>query len=502
MFHKVSNEKSRLKTISSSLKQSPNNKKETDILFVVTWFSQEMGEGNFPMLPGIGAETPFSMALMMAYIEQHGYNTRLLDLNIESNPIRALNSTLIKVTPKIVGISSYSANIVNAEKIAAAVKKYNKDVPVVLGGFHATAMPEQCLNQCKSIDYVMHGECEKSIPRLLDNLLNNKLTNDTPNLAYRDRGKITVNSLGPIIENLDELPFPLLEKVDLKRYKPLPTNFYRLPTIGIMTSRGCPFKCTFCATHFQWNKHIRKMSSGLVLDWIEKIIADFGIRDFRFYDDTFTVPRKSIVEFCEEVLRRKLDISWNCYSRVDTIDEAVARLMKKAGCYHVKFGIEAGTEASLKRIKKNISLKQAKESVRMVKEIGIETKASFILGIHDETMEDSKKTVDFAINVAPDFATFLILMIYPGSEDYEIWKEQGRIPKDFKWDRPLFANEKNLVELQALVKKTLRKFYLRPQFFKERFIHFLKNPKCELLRNREIIKYLLLKTFVKKTGKR
>lgn len=484
------------------MKQSSSNKKETDFLFIMSWFSQEMGGTEVPILPEVGAETPFSMALLMAYIEQYGYNTGLLDLNIESNPLEVLSSTLKDLNPKIVGISSYSANIVNAEKIAAAVKKHNKDIPVVLGGFHATAMPEQCLNQCESIDYVMYGECEKAIPTLLDNLLNNKPIDDTPNLAYRSNGKITVNPLGPIIENLDELPFPLLDKVDLKRYKPLPPNFYRLPTIGIMTSRGCPFKCTFCATHFQWNKHIRKMSSGLVLDWIERIIADFGIRDFRFYDDTFTIPKKSVVEFCEEVLRRKQNISWNCYSRVDTIDEPMARLMKKAGCYHVKFGIEAGTEASLKRIKKNISLEQAMESVKMVKKVGIETKASFILGIHDETLEDSKKTMDFAIKVAPDFATFLILMIYPGSEDYDIWKQQERIPKDFKWDRPLYANEKNIAELQKLVKKAYRKFYLRPGFFKDRLLSFFNNPKSELLRDGEIIKYLFLKTFAKKTGGR
>jgi len=439
----------------------------------------------------MGAEFPFSIAVLMARLQRDGYRVGVLDLNVEPRPLEALIGMFDGLPPRIVGISSYSANVVNAETVARKVRELDASVPVVLGGFHASALPEECLRLFPSFDYVMHGEAEHSLPRLLDGLLNGRAVEDTPNLAYRDGERIVVNPTGEVVEDLDDQPFPFVEAFDLRRYVPLPPNYHSLPTIGLMSSRGCPFRCTFCATHFHWNRNVRVMSRGLVVDWMAKLHADYGIRDFRFYDDTFTLSEERAVEFCEELLARDLRVHWNCYSRVDTLNERLAQLMRRAGCYHIKFGIEAATERSLQRIKKNISRERALEAVRMTQRAGMEAKASFILGIHDEPIEDSEQTVEFALELDPDWATFRIMEICPGSEDHETWRKEGRIPRDFRWDEPLYTTDKDVQEMKRLLARACRRFYLRPAFLFRQLRQFLKQPLTYAAKYLFALRYLL-----------
>ena len=339
----------------------------------------------------------------------------------------------------------------------------------------------------------MHGECELPLPGFVKDLLSGRVDPETPNLVMRTEKGIRINPQGEIIQNLDDLPFPALHKVDFRRYRPLPSNFAKLPTFGLMSSRGCPFKCTFCATHFQWNKSLRKMSAEHTVDMIERIVVDYKTRDFRFYDDIFTIPAKFCVEFCEEVLRRRIRITWNCYSRVDTITRQLAKLMKRAGCYHIKFGIEAGTQRSLDRIRKGVEIEHAVSAVRMVKRLGIEVKTSFILGIDGESLEESKATIEFSRRLAPDLATFLVMMVYPGSQDFEDFKQAGKIPQGFRWDRPLFANEEKIDELQTLARFAHRRFYLRPGFVIDRLRQVLRHPLREAKRFQFTVRYLLEK---------
>jgi radical SAM superfamily enzyme YgiQ (UPF0313 family) len=296
--------------------------------------------------------------------------------------------------------------------------------------------------------------------------------------------------VGPVLENLDEQVFPAIERFSLNRYIPTPLNFQRLPTIGLMSSRGCPFSCTFCATHFQWNKKVRFMSRPLLVDWIQRLVSDFGIRDIRFYDDTFTLSKSKVIQFCEELLSRNIKIAWNCYSRVDTIDSEMAALMKRSGCYQVKFGIEAGTETSLRKIKKKISLKQAVKAINLVHSYHIESKASFMFGIHDETLQDSKSTLDFALELQPDLATFQIMMIHPGSEDFRTFRDAGRIPEDFNWDQPLLVSNLDRRDLSRLLDTAYRRFYIRIGFFVRLLKHFFYQPKSIFLRLAYLFKYV------------
>jgi len=462
-----------------------------DFLFILPWFGPGDERTGFPTRPALEAEFPFSIAVLMARVQRGGYRVSVLDLNVEPRPLEALSRALDRPRPRIVGISSYSANVVNAETIARKIKELTPNVPVVLGGFHASALPEECLRLFPSFDYVMHGEVEHSLPELLESLLNGRPIEGTPNLAYREDDRIVVNPAGEIVEDLDEQPFPSVEAFDISRYVPRPPNYHSLPTIGLMSSRGCPFRCTFCATHFHWNRNVRAMSRGLVVDWMGKLHADYGIRDFRFYDDTFTLSEERVVEFCEELLGRNLRVYWNCYSRVDTINERLAKLMARAGCYHIKFGIEAGTERSLKRIKKSISRERALEAVKMTQRAGMVAKASFILGIHDESIEDSEQTIALALELDPDWASFRMMEICPGSEDFETWQKEGRIPEDFRWEEPLYATDKDLREMKSLLAGAYRRFYLRPGFLLRQLRQFLKQPRTYAAKYLFALRYLL-----------
>jgi anaerobic magnesium-protoporphyrin IX monomethyl ester cyclase len=454
------------------------NGRHIDMLFVLPWFG--LGDPPIRRSLRIGVEYPITMLMLMAHLERAGFRTGIIDMSIERNPFDVLHQALKTCHPGVVGLSSYSSNVKNAAKVAALVKQANPATPVVLGGFHATALPEECLARYPGIDYIMHGEVENALPLLLNAILNGRTTDGIPNLAVRDGPRIRVSEAGPIVD-LQELPFPLIEQLDFRQYVPLPTNFYSLPTMGLMSSRGCPFHCSFCATHFHWNRNVRRMPRGLLIEWLERLIRDHGVRDFRFYDDIFTIPKASIQDFCEEVIRRDLRIHWNCYSRVDTLDEESARLMKRAGCYHVKFGIEAGTEESLARIRKGITIDQAVRTVHMVKQLGIETKGSFILGIEGESFEDSMKTVELALRLDLDYATYELMSICPGSEDYARWKQAGRIPSDHAWDVPLYATS-DIPRFQALLEKAVRRTYLRPRFIKNRLSALARHPWRESVR--------------------
>jgi radical SAM superfamily enzyme YgiQ (UPF0313 family) len=472
--------------------QCLENRARVDFLFVLPSFQTGAGL-KYPMHPGVGAEFPFSISLLMAYLEKGGIRTGVLDMNVERDPLKLLDRTVQICQPSIVGLSSYSANVLTAAAIAERVKRL-REVPIILGGFHATALPEESLRTYPAIDFVVHGEAERSLPLLVDRLMIHSGVEQTPNLVYRDGDRITINAAAPMIEDLDELPFPLVERFSYRRYIPTPLNFYRLPAIGIMSSRGCPFSCTFCATHFQWNRKVRFMSSKKVVDWIEKLVVDYGIKDVRFYDDTFTLSKSRVHQFCEELLKRNLKIAWNCYSRVDTIDAEMALLMKRSGCYQVKFGIEAGTNESLNRIKKGITIDKAREAVNLARRAGLESKASFMFGIHDETLQASHTTLDFALDLDPSFATFQIMMIHPGSQDFGEFSRAGRIPEDFTWDRPFYVSNQDQGALEKLLQRAYRQFYLRPRFLLRQLVRLVTNTRSQLLRIAYSLKYFITRS--------
>jgi radical SAM superfamily enzyme YgiQ (UPF0313 family) len=243
-----------------------------------------------------------------------------------------------------------------------------------------------------------------------------------------------------------------------------------LPSTGIVTGRGCPYHCRFCYKGV-WGKLVRHRSANNIILEIEHCIDKYGIHDFRFYDDVFTIPKSRLINFCNKVLDKGIKIHWNCWSRVDIIDTELLKLMKQAGCYHIKYGIEFGTEKALKLAKKGITLDMSRKAVFLTKAIGLECKASFVLGIPGETIEDVRKTIDFAVELSPDLASFFAYYPIPGSVFYEDIKK-GLVSEG---DGMLTNKERESLEAEAL-----RTFYFRLNYVVQRAKKLIKNPAREI----------------------
>lgn len=418
-----------------------------------------------------GVEIPLNIGYLAAFLDKRGIANRILDMRIYPNPYRLLEDFISEQRPRIVGISAFTSEADNAKKVARLVKELNRNITTVIGGSHASALPKDLLKEEISFDLLVHGEGEITFAEIIERVGSGGDFHDLDGIAYRDDEGIIINPGRKLIEHLEDLPFPARDKLEMDKYIPTPGtgNYMRLPTTGIMASRGCPYRCNYCSKGV-WGETIRFRSTENVLSEIEHCIDKYGIHDFRFYDDALTLPQWNLKRFCESVIRQGLKITWNCYSRVNHVDKEQLRLMKEAGCYHIKYGIEFGTEKAIKLANKKATLEQAKNTVRWTKEAGIECKGNFILGIPGETIDDCHQTISFAIELSPDLATFYPFDLFPGSQFYK-----RRLEGDELIDRRLPREV-----TQQLSNKAYRAFYFRGGYILQRLKRLFRNPRREI----------------------
>jgi radical SAM superfamily enzyme YgiQ (UPF0313 family) len=332
----------------------------------------------------------------------------------------------------IIGITMLTGTYKSAENIGRIAKKFNKDVEVVVGGPHPTILPEETIKN-EYFDYVVRGEGEYTF---LD-LVNGIGVEDIPGLTYiNKRGEIVNNPDREIVEDLDSLPFPC---------RGLYLNDTRYMDYGyIMTGRGCPFECTFCASKKVWKGHVRFRSPESVVEEVKHVHDKYSTKFFYFVDDTFTLNKKRTKKICELLVESDLDISWICDTRVDTIDEELLRLMKESGCVRVKIGVESGSERILKKVKKKITKKQVRDSVSLIKKVGIDLTIYLMIGFPTETKEEMQETLDFARELEPTYYSLSILAPYPGTEIYDDVIRSGiKLPKEH-WEY-FFHQSKDMI---------------------------------------------------------
>jgi len=277
-------------------------------------------------------------------------------------------------------------------------------------------------------------------------------------------------------EALDGLPFPARHLTPYKKYSSLLAK--RTPITTMFTSRGCPFNCSFC-NRPHLGKRFRALSPQRVVAEFEACL-ELGIHEFLIYDDTFTVDKERVKAICRQVIEKKLDIGFDIRARVDTLDNEVLTLLKKAGCRGIHYGIEAGTEKILKVLRKGIDLQQAKEILNQTKTLKMQTLAYFMIGSPTETLEDIETTFKFARDLNPDFIHLTILTPFPGTPIYleglqkgiiktDYWREFAKQPdKDFK--PPFWEENFSREELEQLVIKGYKQFYTRPGYIVKRLL--------------------------------
>ena len=406
---------------------------------------------------------PMGLSFIASFLEKQGMEVRILDLGVENFTDAELAGLLRDIGPGITGISSNTVLLEHALKTAALVKETLPGTKVVMGGTHPSIFPEEVL-ACGSVDYVVRNEGELTLLELAKGVPPSEIKG----LSYRSAGGFVHNPPRPYIENLDEMPLPAYHLLPMDKYRPSLGNYSRLPAMSIITSRGCPGRCTFCYTGVH-GKRIRFRSAESILEEINLLIRDYGIKEICFYDDTFTANRENVKRLCGLIAKDKVDITWTCMSRIDFVDGEILSLMKKAGCHQIGYGIESADEAILGGINKSISLSGVRGVIKMTQKCGIDARAMFIFGSPGETEETMKKTLDFAISIEPDIAVFNITTPYPGTEMFAWAKERGFLGTTDWTKYDLSQCVMNLPtvkaeKVDAFYRKAYRQFYIRPSF--------------------------------------
>ncbi|MDW7728278.1 MAG: radical SAM protein [Candidatus Methanoperedens sp.] len=425
-------------------------------------------EFNKPRIP------PFGILYIASYLRSNGYTVDVIDISATKIKKSDFIKMLEDRNPKIVGLSVVSENYISALQFCEAIKEWNSDTITVLGGPHVTFMDkEACSN--KYVDIVVRNEGEITFLELVNyfigNRSNGKLNhlNNIKGITFTsDNSEIVRTGKRPFIENLDILPFPARDLINLEDY------FVRG---GIIASRGCPGACIFCAASALAGGRYRMRSVDNILEEIEHIIKIYGFDFIYFMDDTFTVVPKRTEEFCRKKNERGLEFKWYCESRVDVGNYQLFKTMADGGCYQIQFGVESGSQEVLDAIRKKITLEQVENSVKWAHEAGIpEIICSFMLGHHAETHESIRKSMNFAEHLYQKYGVYPIFSMntpYPGTYIYKNREKLGITIHTKDWNSNLMTSSN--ISTKYLDRDDIQRYYLHiHENFGKKYIEFQK----------------------------
>jgi anaerobic magnesium-protoporphyrin IX monomethyl ester cyclase len=381
------------------------------------------------------------LAYMAAILEKHGHEVTVIDCPALKLTHEDLKREIAKLQSDIVGVSSVTVTFPSALKAASAAKEACPSALTVLGGPHVTVLDEQTLSENKDVDCVARHECEYTILELANHVSGNppKNLDDIEGITFRKNGQIVRTPDRAFIQDLDSLPRPAYKFFALEKYRYLGKLVF-----PIMASRGCPGNCAFCPGHQMSGRVVRKRSPKYVVDEIEWLRDKLGADAFTFYDPTFTFDNKWVWEICEELQKRKINLSWDCTTRVDYVSKPILAKMKQANCQIVGFGIESNSQKILNIMRKGTTTEQNERAVRWAKEVGLPFGLFIIIGYPGETAETFKETLDFIRKAHPDDVYVSFPAPYPKTLLYELVKKNGwKLSSD--WSRfdnitPVFEN--------------------------------------------------------------
>lgn len=351
---------------------------------------------------------PLGLLYLAAMLEQHGHEVLICDEMVGDSFYRSLKLS----QPDMVGITVTTLLFQRVKELV--LLSHEQKVPVILGGPHVCALPEESLLE-SGADGVILGEGEESFSEVADG----KQWSDIQGLVFLNQEGTLINNGYPHPPEIDHLPFPARHLLDRRKYLgEHEVGFFigkRNNLIRIFTSRGCPHRCTFCSSATIFGRKARYRNPESIISEIEKDTTAWNTRNVMFMDDTFTLKRQHVIDVCNALLKTGKKIRWGCFSRAG-VPEDVLTLMRDAGCHLIGFGVESGSPRILERLKKNITISAVEESLAMCRKLGIRSKAFIMLGVPGETEEDFQMTVDLCLRARPDYLTVSIFAPLPGSE--------------------------------------------------------------------------------------
>ncbi len=453
----------------------------------------------------LGDAPAVGLGYIGAVLKKEGYDASVHDMYFQS--WQEVEATIKKGEPQIVGITCLTEGRQNAFKLARLIKSINSQIKVVLGGHHATYMWEQVLKNYQ-VDVIVIGEGEITFLELVKALEKGSDLNGVKGIAFRENGRLIKTPRRPEISDLDQVPYPLYRHFDFESYPN-----YRLKMafekraaddmgryISIVTSRGCPANCLFCSTSNFWGRKWRPRSAENVLDEIEMLYKDYNARYINFADDAFTVDPERVIAICKGIVKRKLNIVWDCTTRVNFVSGEMLEWMKRSGCFFLSFGIESGCTSILKNINKRITIPQIETAFKLAKKAGLRTVAFIMVGNPGENEASIKETAALLDVIKPWQTGVVVTMVFPGTALYDLAKQRGFIDDDY-WlaerPPPYYTADHPIEQLQAW--KTRLNFaslqwYKKPKFF---YMYSVRGPLFNLaLHSRN---FLAQKTGVKIT---
>ena len=385
-----------------------------------------------PPSRSISDRPPLHFMYMASYNEMKGIPTEIIDIKsfnregkqeIEDKIIDAI----AKSGARIVGFTCTTPEITEVKRLASRTKEaLGKDTITLVGGIHATVLPQELVVE-SDIDFALTGEAEKTFSELV----RSEDTYSVKGLVYASNGGIKSTGEHELMD-LREMPPLDYSKIDMDFYtKPSMYVVRGIPLSGfyLFTSRGCTFKCTYCANPTMFGNTVRYFPTERIADELETLNKKYKVDSVFFYDDTFTMDRNHVRNLCNELMQRDIHMLWGCQTRANMVDKELLSLMKKAGCVQMEFGIESGSDKVLRRVKKGVSPQQVRDTFKVCKSVGVKTFANFMFNLPDETIEDLEMTLNLAREIKPEVSIFNITIPFPGSpmqgefrmnpEDYE-----------------------------------------------------------------------------------
>ena len=426
--------------------------------------------------PGMKLSLPhIGIAYLASNVDPRRVEVIILDCPVERITIGKLILKLKQFNPNVVGLTANSFQINEAGMAAAAIKKAIPQAITLIGGYHVTPIPVETMKRFPAFDIAVHGEGELTLRHLLDTLSDSGDLSTVNGICYRDGMEIKLNPPRAFISDLDTLAFPGFHLMPMEKYR----GFYNLYLFRnrvamVSTARGCPYQCIFC--HKITGSNYRVRSIAPVVEEIKGYLRDFNINQLAIANETFTINIDRVRIFCEKLIEEGISkkVRWICQSRVDLVNQEILKLMKKAGCRAISFGIESGNQDIINKIKKNLKLETALEAIRWSKQAGILTDTNFIIGHPNETIRTIKDTINFAIKLDPHLVSFSILTPFPGTVVAEMAKKGEGGLRLLTENYSMYGkNIGGALELENIPRKELEKyhrraylrFYMRPSKF-------------------------------------
>lgn len=362
-------------------------------------------------------QTPYGLFVLGAQALRAGHQVKVM--NLSAFAWRRVEEVVAALDADLFGMSCWTANRRGVGLTARLIKRLHPRAHVVVGGPHATPLPKHMLAYHPDIDTVSIGESERTFMELLERLEAGQPTEGIAGTAYRVGDRIEIAPERPAVEDLDALASP--------------HDYF--DTHIVMTSRGCPWRCTFCGAEASWGRGYRAQSVSYVLDALEKAVARAPVKMIQIKDDTFTTNRKRVVTLCRGIRERGLKFAWSCDTRVDVLGDELLREMRLAGCERLSLGVESGSQKILDAIDKKITVDEIVGSTELAKKYGIKLRYYMMVGNRGETRETFAESLRFLERARPHQYLFAALSVYPGTRDYDLALEQGWLDPDFYFER-------------------------------------------------------------------